>query len=367
MTNWRFLLRVLAKALALFVALNLLYAALDPLPALGKLSGYNWLFPGRPRYPFGETPRQSYNLSLYSVDAMMAAHEVSAAPRQGELRVFLVGDSSVWGTLLRPQETLAGQLNARGLACDDQPVRAFNLGYPTISLTKDLMLLAELRRYQPDLVIWLTTLEAAPVARQLESPLAANNGARLHTLGAETGLALDYPSAPGFWERTIVAQRRELADLARLQVYGVMWAATGIDQDYPASYEPAARDLEADPTFHGYQPPELPSDALLLQAFDLGQRLLGNTPLLVVNEPMLISSGQNSDIRYNFFYPRWAYDRYRQTMQQQAQDAAWDYLDLWDLLPESEFTNSAIHLTPAGESALAEQLAPEILARLCQP
>ena len=367
MTNTRFLLRVIVKALALFAVINLLYAALNPLPALGKLSGYNWLFPGRPRYPFGETPRRSYNLSLYSVEAMLASHEVSAAPRPGELRVFIIGDSSVWGTLLRPGETLSGQLNARGLTCGADAVRAFNLGYPTISLTKDLMLLAELRRYQPDLVIWLTTLEAAPISRQLDSPLAANNGARLRALGAETGLALDFPPEPTFWGRTVIAQRRALADLARLQVYGVLWAATGIDQDYPARYEPAARDLAPEEDYHGYQPPELPPDALLLQAFDLGQGLLGAIPLLVVNEPMLISNGKNSDIRYNFYYPRWAYDQYREHMQQRAQGAAWDYLDLWDLLPETEFTNSAIHLTPAGNAALAQRLAPEILAHLCQP
>ena len=33
--------------------------------------------------------------------------------------------------------------------------------------------------------------------------------------------------------------------------------------------------------------------------------------MLLVNEPMLISNGANSEIRYNFFYPRWAYDEYR--------------------------------------------------------
>ena len=57
--------------------------------------------------------------------------------------MLLVGDSSVWGTLLRPEQTLAGQLNAAGLtACGAQRhVRVFNLGYPTLSLTKDLMVL----------------------------------------------------------------------------------------------------------------------------------------------------------------------------------------------------------------------------------
>jgi hypothetical protein len=37
----------------------------------------------------------------------------------------------------------------------------------------------------------------------------------------------------------------------------------------------------------------------------------GDVPVLLINEPMFISSGQNSDLRYNSFYPRWAYDQYR--------------------------------------------------------
>jgi len=83
-----------------------------------------------------------------------------------------------------------------------------------------------------------------------------------------------------------------------------------------------------------------------------------------VNEPILISRGENSDIRYNFFYPRWAYDDYRQALQAKAIANGWNYLDLWDLVPESEFTNSAIHLTPAGEQLLAERIAWEIEGRL---
>jgi hypothetical protein len=79
--------------------------------------------------------------------------------------------------------------------------------------------------------------------------------------------------------------------------------------------------------------------------------------MLLVNEPMLISDGANSNIRYNFFYPRWAYDEYRSMLAKQAQARNWQYLDLWDLVPAEEFTNSAIHLTPAGEKDLATRIA----------
>jgi hypothetical protein len=83
--------------------------------------------------------------------------------------------------------------------------------------------------------------------------------------------------------------------------------------------------------------------------------------MLLVNEPMLISSGANSDIHYNFFYPRWAYDDYREIMTSLSQGNGWTYVDLWNIVPANEFTNSAIHLTPTGENMLAENLAPYIL------
>lgn len=78
--------------------------------------------------------------------------------------------------------------------------------------------------------------------------------------------------------------------------------------------------------------------------------------MVIVNEPMLISSGKNSHLRYNFFYPRWAYDEWRAMMQTLAATEGWHYLDAWNLVPETEFTNGAIHLTPLGERMLAETL-----------
>ena len=356
--------RILIKTLLIFILLNLLLAAGNPLPALGRVSLYNHVFPGRERFPFGEDPQQAYNFSLYSLEAMFAAHELSGQPTPapaGEYRLLLLGDSSVWGTLLKPEETLAGQINALGLkTCDGRTVQAYNLGYPTLSVTKDLMILAEARRYDPDAVWWLVTLEGLPNEKQLASPLAANNPARLDALAAETGAVNAADPAiirPDFWGRTILGLRRPLADWLRLQLYGVMWSATGIDQVYPADYPPAALDLEADDRFHDRRPPTLDASSLALGVLDAGAKLLGDVPLTVINEPILISDGKNSEVRYNFFYPRWTYDQYREMLQKQSSIGGWTLVDRWDLLPKTEFTNSAIHLTPAGSTALAQSLA----------
>ena len=362
---------MLIKALLLFAALNLLFAWLYPLDALGRISLYNLLFPGRERLPFGENPAKAYNLSLYNLEAMFGSLRLNAAPKAlDEFRVLAVGDSSVWGTLLRPSETLAGQINALAPACGSRKVPVYNLGYPTLSVTKDLMLLEEgLRRYQPDLVLWLVTLEGLPRELQLASPLLANNAGRAERLIAAYGLKLDPTGLvhPSFLDRTIVGARRPLADLARLQFYGMLWGATGIDQTYPEKYEAAARDLSADLSFHGRQPPALDPASLALELLDAGAKLAAQSgvPLVFINEPMLVSAGKNSDLRYNFFYPRWAYDQYRQVLAAFMQQGGHTYYDLWNLVTEKEFTNSAIHLTPAGERLLAQE-AVKVVEKSCR-
>ncbi len=359
--NGRFLGGVLVKAALLFAALNLLFALLYPMSWLGKISFYNILFPGRERLPFGENQAQAYNLSMYNLDAMLASLRLNATPKAAdEYRLLVIGDSSVWGTLLTPSQTLSGQLNALHLACGGKTLRAYNLGYPTLSVTKDLMILQEaVARYQPDRILWLVTLEGLPRETQISSsPILANNAARAVSLIEDYNLQLD-PNDPAliypdFWNKTLVGARRPLADLIRLQFYGVLWGATGIDQTYPPDYEPAARDLSADTSFHGRKGPRLDTNSLALEALPAGIKMAGNLPVTFVNEPILISQGKNSELRYNFFYPRWAYDQYRAALGNLMQAHGWQYTDLWNLVDQSQFTNSAIHLTPAGESQLAQ-------------
>jgi hypothetical protein len=351
--------RVIIKAGILFALFNFAFIPVQS-KSLGKISLYNFIFPGRDRLPFGET-RESYNLSLYNLDAMFASHVISGSEKaRDEYRVILIGDSSVWGTLLTPGQTLAGQLNAnRFTVCGGRMVHAYNLGYPTISLMKDLMILDEALKYDPDLIVWLTTLEAFPNDRQLDSPIVANNADRIEHLIADYQLRLnaDDPALvkPSKWGQTFVSRRRAVADLVRLQIYGALWASTGIDQVYPEHYTRAQIDLEASQDFHGITSL---SESLAFDVLEAG--MSAHPSMLLVNEPMLISDGANSDIRYNFFYPRRAYDEYRQLLAERAARNDWRYLDLWNIVPLNEFTNSAIHLTPAGEARLAQRISEEI-------
>jgi len=363
--NWRFVRNVIVKAALLFAALNLLWAAASATPALGRVSLYNTLLPGRARLPYGENPAASLNLSLYDLNALFASHALAGGDA-GEFRVLLIGDSSVWGILLRPEETLAGQINAADLrAADGRPVRAYNLGYPTMSLVKDLLLLDEGLRYAPDLVVWLFTLESFGQAAQLESALVQNNAARVRRLIRAYDLDQnpDDPRlvTPDFWDRTIIGQRRPLADWLRLQLYGVAWALTGVDQDYPADYKPRAIDLPADPTWHGLSQADFTPADLAFDVLAAGVARAGTTPILLINEPIFISQGANSDLRYDAFYPRWAYDAYRAQLHARGDAAGWPLLDLWDALPAADcYTDSAVHLTPACSGRLAQMVGEAI-------
>ena len=358
--QWRVLGRVIVKALLLFAIINLLMALISPLPALGRISAYNLLFPGRERFPFGEDPAAAYNFSLYSFEAMFASHRVAAGEKPAdEYRVIVIGDSSTWGTLLKPGETLTGQLNLANLmTIDERKVRFYNLGYPTLSLFKDLMVMERAMTYQPDMVLWLVTLDSFPMEKQLVSPIVANNPWEAQMLIGKYGLQFedieDELIVPDFWQRTLIGQRRALADLARIQLYGVMWAATGIDQVYPIDYPPAQRDLDNNESFYDRLPPTLEPESLALDVLSAGMQAAGDVPVLLINEPILISDGKNSDKRYNFYYPRWAYDQYRKLLADETDVNGWQYMDEWNLVPETEFTNSAIHRTPAGEKMLTK-------------
>ncbi|MCB8986535.1 MAG: SGNH/GDSL hydrolase family protein [Ardenticatenaceae bacterium] len=364
--TWKSITRVLLKTAVLFLLLNALFAWLRPLETLGHLSLYNWLLPGRLRLPYGENPAESYNLSLYNVPAMLASHTVSRPKAADEFRVLLIGDSATWGWFLENGDTLAGQLNKMHLqTADGRFVRVYNLGYPVLALSKDVLLLDAAMQTDPDLILWPVTLDSFPRDKQIFPPLVQNNPQRMQQLIRAYDLELDVDDGrfvtPSLLDRTIVGQRRSLADLLRLQQAGFAWAATGIDQVIPQQIELRRSDFAADESWGSFTEPAALTDKDL--AFDVlaaGMTIAADVPVLLINEPMFISQGQNSDLRYNSFYPRWAYDQYRALLADTAVTHNWPYLDLWDTIPPDEFSDTPVHLTAAGNNLLAQRVAEGI-------
>ncbi len=368
--NWKSIGRILLKTAVLLLLVNLIFAALYPLEALGHVSLYNWLLPGRERLPYGENPAESYNLSTFNLPAMFASHTLQRPKAADEFRVLLIGDSGTWGWFLENEETLAAQLNEMGLMAENgRAVRVYNLGYPVMALSKDLMLLEEALAYNPDLILWPVTLESFPREKQLFPPLVQANPARMRRLITEYELDLDAQDGrfvdPTFLQRSLIGQRRNLADWLRLQAYGFSWAATGIDQAIPADIPPRTSDFDADLSWQTFpEPATLTSADLAFDVLAAGMAMAGDVPVLLINEPMFISSGRNSDLRYNAFYPRWAYDQYREMLGETAVAQNWLYLDLWHAIPPDQFTDTPVHLTPEGSRLFAQKIAEALQAEL---
>jgi hypothetical protein len=311
--------------------------------------------------PYGDDPSLSFNVTVNQLDAMFASHIIQGTQKESsEFRVLLIGDSSVWGFLQENEETITSRMNQRELKTPDgKDVRFYNLGFPTLSLTKDLLILDYANRFQPDLILWFITLESLPYQKQLDSPLLQFNPQATTTLIDKHGLMIGGVDAmlnpDGFWERTIIGRRRLLAELFRHQIYGILWTATAVDQHIPESFGQRAEDLEDDLTFQGLTEGELTRDGMAFDVLKVGIDS-SSAPVLLVNEPIFISTGENSDIRYNFYYPIWAYDTYLDLLEEEARNHAWDLIDLWDLLPGEVFTDSAIHYDSEGVELVITEL-----------
>src|SRR5512143_1439367 len=142
--TWLTIVRVLIITGMLFAACNVIFAALNPIEALGQVSLYNVVVPGRERLPYGEDSAKSYNLSTNNLPAMFASHIIARPKAADEFRVIVIGDSGTWGWLLNNEDTLAGQINAQHLStADGKRVVAYNLGYPVRALSKDVLILEE--------------------------------------------------------------------------------------------------------------------------------------------------------------------------------------------------------------------------------
>ncbi len=362
-------LRLIVKALLLYALVNVAYAAAQP--PVSRLSLYNWMFPGRIRLPFDDGS-SAYTVMIDDAGVMLASHAVAAPKPDDEYRVLLIGDSSVWGEMLPPQETISEQWNSLGDQCNGKTIKFYNLGYPHPSVIKDLVILEKAVEYDPDLIVWFTTLNSL-IPRRISAFMEANRDDALRLMG-EYDLAFPEKDTleqmtPSFYERTIAGQRSYLNRWFKLQLLGFVWSADRTDiamQGFAEIVPGNSPDVEDHVLYRQMEPTTDLQKMMVFEAFAAGRRIAGRAPILIVNEPMFIASGENSDLRYNRGYPRWAYDLYRKAMQDEAIRSQWNYLDLWNTIPPEYFLDTALHLSAEGERLLIEQVDPQVQSMLCR-
>lgn len=371
-------LRVLLKAVVLFTAFNILFASLNV--AAGRMTAYNSLFPGRLRFPYEQEPSLysvGYNAPIFEdFDAMFGSHVISAGEKPAdEFRLVLLGDSATWGGHLPAGENLAEQINRLALqTCDGRRVRAYNLAFPWPFSFRDLLILDEAMKYRPDTILWMVTLSTFD-RQNVELEFLRPHAERALRLIDRYDLDLPWLTrrldSPSFWDRTLVGQRARLNKIVRTQLYGLLWAATGIDfhvTRVPINPQPPSPDVRRDAAYFGFSSSQsLPRllDTLTLSDITAAVQIAADVPLIVVNEPIFIATGGNSDLRYNNNYPRWAYDAYRETIAEYASARGYEFYDFWNTIPANEFLNPALHRSPAGERRFAEILVPVIAQAAC--
>jgi hypothetical protein len=351
--------RVVLKGLAIFAVAEMLLYAVHP--DLAWLNLYSDSALKRERFPYNTHAPDDVGLDAGDLGAMFASHAVSEPRAANEYRVFVLGDSAVWGAILPVGETLTAHLNQLGLSCGGRRDRFYNLSYPNPSVTKDLMILDEAMHYRPDLIIWPTTLAAVVPAARTNHWIIDLNPEELASLDARFHFLPESRPALTTWQ-AFQSRQVNLYRVLRYEFFLPVTIAAGTDQimtEAAENQDPAV--LSRDPDFGGLTPPTIRPGTLLLDEVGDGYQIAGPVPLLVVNEPMRIEQGvPNSDVRYNTDYPRWAYDQYRSQLAAAAAAGGWSYLDLWNAIPARYFSNSALHLAPDGEGLFAALLAPYI-------
>ena len=369
-------LRVLFKAVFLFVAINMIFALANP--PVGKFTLYNRVFPGRLRFPYEQEPQFysiGYNAPVYEdFDAMFGAHIISKEKPKGEFRVVLLGDSSTWSINVQSDEMLSEQINRHNIqTCDGREVRVYNLGYPMPFLIKDLLILDKAMEYKPDMILWLVTLSTLEPKRA-ETYFVLPHTERFLKLIETYGISPPEFAEPiqerSFYKRTLVGQRIRLKNIVFNQVMGILWSLTGIDNHEglgQVSYTPNP-DVGNDLSYEKMLPGDDASaffESLMMDVVSAGYAIADEVPVVLVNLPICIADGLNSDVRYNETYPQWIYDQYRQFISDWTNEQGQLYLDFWNTIPPSDFADQNFHRNVSGENNFADQLTPELQKLVC--
>ncbi len=357
--------RVLLKAVLLVAAVNvaLIVTGFNPVQVLIRANIWDVIGGGRARLAY---PSDFQNGQL-PLEALLASHQISAGPKpENEYRVVFLGESGIAGWGVSDEDTLADQLTERGIIRDARPVVAYNLAYPQPSAARDALILDAAMAYHPDLVIWFLTpaaLDNGPDIIGTNRVFFDLNQSRMTTL-VDT-----YPDLLQAW------YQQHQSDLTnpkpawmrfsgiRDQVLLPIWMNAQFYVLIPPDLGESDRRMgsESIPTEARYTSDapgftRIPNETWnFIQVVCLRAQAEGSD-LLLINEPMLVGSGANSEVNYNANYARDFYDRYRDTLAQVASDHGIRYADLWNLIPASHFTDTPLHSDAGGYAILSAAL-----------
>jgi len=331
---------------------------------------------GRRLHPPGEMLALPVSLALRQ-------HEVCwREPKHpGEQRIFLLGNSAVYGHPLPVDQTFEAELDRR-LAQQRPSAHVYNLGHVYTYHLKDALILRESLDYAPDLVVYGLTL--ADLKHRVPVPLPPlrtffeTNAPAVARLAAERprGLTEPFeryrqvlgPPSPGAPLRAW----RQMGRLARLaaRAHARRLRHRWFDPSPPPETTMPPEALEETKGEGRYRCPETRQTFRRLfpgrwwewnvLAYLEQVRARTGADVVVVNLPVAHEPRGGC---YNARMPRRAFSRYRGWLEEEARRRSLPLVDLHDLLAPEDFFDS-VHPRPAAHRRIAEALLPVTRERL---
>src|SRR5260221_9458331 len=348
--------RIALKALVIVLVADVLFIIFRPFDSISSYSVYGHFLPLRKRITVPARDEQS---QLGKLETLLHAHEISQPKAADEFRVVVLGDSGINGWGVPDEQTISGYLTALGQNIRSRKGHAYNLAYIGPNVTRDFLIADAALAYQPDLILWFVTEDG--FLNKTPDRLLEFNQPRLTQLTAQFQLSDLNARLYGhyqdvWWQRSLLAQRGDIYQWITFQT-SALARADFLSVDFGAMQKNPAQQYQLDDG----QPTQLqmPS-ASWLPLTALGQ--LTNVPVLIVNEPIYSVSEPSS--MYDALYDRSLYDKYRGVLASFCADNRLWCLDLWNSLPQMDFSDTPLHHTPMGNQTIASLVAREIIRKL---
>jgi len=330
-------LRVLLKALIFFFVF---YVLLISFPGPSYFL-FKQLMPKFDKFPvnvvyYSNSTKHGFNvLNVFDINSLLYSHAISSGAKpKNQYRIIFIGDSTVYFG------KIYSMLN--GYKCGGKFLRAYNLGYPGVAATKDLMILQEAMKYSPNLIVWSVTFS---IVEDNVAFLRANPDRFLQLANTYNLSKASYNS---FLKRKPVFNQsgNMRLDTYLILYYSILRPATG-DQNYIIQ---TALNDEAGPTEQVVAPGREDHLLSILRAF---KEMTEGIPVLLINEPrpsVIVNLDQ--------------YKQFRKDILPLSGKERIDFLDLWNLVPDRDFIDH-VHRNDEGETLYGKAVIPAITEIAC--
>jgi lysophospholipase L1-like esterase len=327
------------------------------------------VFEGGRRLVFAEVKVGGLNL-------LLRQHEVCWRRSEHEKRIFLFGNSTIFG-YPHPADDTAIEILNRRLEQTGAGAHLFNLGFVLTYNVKDVLILREALRYEPDVIVFSVMLNdfvrVAPLRYPPILKFFSENSREVERFADENPAGVAEPLA--LWREAQADEARRVAAWRTLRDAGILvrvavgnWAREVRQRLFP-DMPPGLAPIERKRSYTcgdvmrqyaerqtGWQ--EWNSLAYLEQVRDET-----GAEILVVSWP---AAHDPKGPCFNGRYTTEALEGYRQWIAAETRARGFRFVDLQADFPQGEFVDS-VHPTASGQATVARLLEPHLRELLAAP